>query len=62
VLDWKKSWRKEEKRQGVAAAIRNLVILGWMKLEFSEALPEPVQRPPRCWCVRGSGILPAARD
>lgn len=40
VLDWKKGWRNEEKRLGVAAAIRNLVMLGWMKLEFSAALPE----------------------
>jgi O-acetyl-ADP-ribose deacetylase (regulator of RNase III) len=40
VLDGKKSWRNEEKRLGVAAAIRHLVMLGWMKLAFSEALPE----------------------
>lgn len=42
VLDWKKSWRTDEKRQAVASAIRNLVLLGWMKLHFSESMPEPV--------------------
>ncbi len=40
VLDWKKAWRTAEKQQAVASAIRNLVMLGWMKLRFSESLPE----------------------
>lgn len=40
ILDWKKAWQTEEKRLGVATAIRNLVVLGWMKLKFSEGLPE----------------------
>lgn len=38
ILDWKKSWRTEDKRQGLARAIRNLVMLGWIKLKFSESL------------------------
>jgi O-acetyl-ADP-ribose deacetylase (regulator of RNase III) len=42
VLDWKKTWRTEEKQQAVASAIRNLVMLGWMKLRFSESLPAAV--------------------
>jgi O-acetyl-ADP-ribose deacetylase (regulator of RNase III)/uncharacterized protein YwgA len=42
VLDWKKSWRTEEKKQAVASAIRNLVMLGWMRLQFSESLPDAV--------------------
>jgi O-acetyl-ADP-ribose deacetylase (regulator of RNase III)/uncharacterized protein YwgA len=42
VLDWKKTWRTEEKQQAVASAIRNLVMLGWMRLQFSESLPEAV--------------------
>jgi O-acetyl-ADP-ribose deacetylase (regulator of RNase III)/uncharacterized protein YwgA len=42
VLDWKKTWRTEEKQQAVASAIRNLVVLGWMKLRFSESLPAAV--------------------
>jgi uncharacterized protein YwgA len=40
VLEWKKSWRTEEKRQAVASAIRNLVLLGWVRLTFSESLAE----------------------
>lgn len=42
VLDWKKAWRAEPKQQAVAMAIRSLVMLGWMKLQFSETLPEAV--------------------
>jgi O-acetyl-ADP-ribose deacetylase (regulator of RNase III) len=40
VLDWKKTWRTEVKQQALASAIRNLVMLGWMRLRFSESLPE----------------------
>lgn len=40
ILTWKKTWNTDEKRQAVATAIRHLVILGWMKLRFSESLPE----------------------
>lgn len=42
VLDWKKTWRTDEKKRAVAGAIRNLVLLGWMRLQFSESLPEAV--------------------
>jgi O-acetyl-ADP-ribose deacetylase (regulator of RNase III)/uncharacterized protein YwgA len=42
ILEWKKSWRTEEKRQAVASAIRNLVLLGWMRLHFSESMMEAV--------------------
>ena len=42
ILDWKKAWRTDEKKQAVASAIRNLVMLGWMRLQFSESLPETV--------------------
>ena len=42
ILGWKKAWRTEEKRQELASAIRNLVMLGWMRLQFSESLPESV--------------------
>jgi O-acetyl-ADP-ribose deacetylase (regulator of RNase III)/uncharacterized protein YwgA len=38
ILDWKKSWQTEEKRQAVASAIRNLVLLGWMKARVSEEI------------------------
>lgn len=40
VLGWKQSWHTEAKRQAVAGAIRNLVMLGWMKVQFSEELLE----------------------
>ena len=42
ILAWKKSWQTAEKKQAVASAIRNLVLLGWMKLSFSESLLEAV--------------------
>ncbi len=41
ILDWKKAWATDEKKSAVASAIRNLVVLGWMKLSFSETMPEP---------------------
>jgi O-acetyl-ADP-ribose deacetylase (regulator of RNase III)/uncharacterized protein YwgA len=40
ILNWKKSWRTEEKRDAVASAIRNLILLGWLHLKISEAVPE----------------------
>jgi uncharacterized protein YwgA len=40
VLDWKKSWNTEAKRLAVASAVRNLVLLGWMKVQASEELLE----------------------
>ena len=42
ILDWKKAWRTDVKKQAVAGAIRNLVMLGWMRMKFSESLPEAV--------------------
>lgn len=38
VVDWKPSWRQEPKRETVAEAIRNLVMLGWVKAEISEPM------------------------
>ncbi len=40
VLDWKPSWRAEEKREVVAGAIRNLVLLNWVKADVSEDMIE----------------------
>lgn len=40
ILDWKKSWRDEAKRQALASTIRNLVLLGWLRLGISELLTE----------------------
>lgn len=36
ILDWKKAWDKEEKRKAIGAAIRNLEMLSWMRLRYSE--------------------------
>ncbi len=42
ILDWKKLWKKDEdKQRSLAEAIRNLEMLGWVKLRFSESLPAP---------------------
>ena len=38
ILRWKKSWRTEAKHEALAGAIRHLVMLGWMRLKFSESL------------------------
>ncbi len=40
ILEWKKAWKTEHKRLAVANAIRNLVMLGWMKVQISENLIE----------------------
>jgi O-acetyl-ADP-ribose deacetylase (regulator of RNase III)/uncharacterized protein YwgA len=40
ILDWKKSWRADGKKQAVANAIRNLVLLGWLRLKISESMTE----------------------
>jgi uncharacterized protein YwgA len=40
ILDWKKSWRAEEKKHAVANAIRNLMLLGWVSLRFNESIAE----------------------
>jgi O-acetyl-ADP-ribose deacetylase (regulator of RNase III)/uncharacterized protein YwgA len=40
ILNWKKSWRTEEKSEAVASAIRNLILLGWLQLKISETVPE----------------------
>ncbi len=40
ILDWKKAWKKDEaKQESLAGAIRNLEMLGWFRLQFSETLP-----------------------
>ena len=42
IMNWKKTWRTDEKKNAVASAIRNLVMLGWMRLQFSESIPDIV--------------------
>lgn len=38
ILEWKKSWNNDEKKHAVAEAIRNLVVMGWMRARISESL------------------------
>lgn len=40
VLEWKPSWRVDEKREAVAGAIRHLVLLNWIRAEISETMVE----------------------
>jgi len=40
VLDWKPSWQAEPKREAVVDAIRDLILLNWVKAKISEGLPE----------------------
>jgi O-acetyl-ADP-ribose deacetylase (regulator of RNase III)/uncharacterized protein YwgA len=42
ILEWKKSWRTEEKQRAIAEAIRNLVFLSWVRLRLRESLTEAV--------------------
>ena len=39
VLAWKKTWDNEAKREAIASAIRNLALLGWIRVSLSECLP-----------------------
>jgi uncharacterized protein YwgA len=38
IISWKKSWDKEDKRKAIGGAIRNLEMLDWMRLKYSETL------------------------
>ncbi len=40
ILDWKKTWNKPEKKEAVASAIRNLTLLGWIRVRASESMME----------------------
>lgn len=40
VLDWKPSWKESSKRDAVAGAIRNLVLLNWVRADISENMIE----------------------
>lgn len=39
ITEWKKKWNTPEKKEAVASAIRHLVMLKWVGVEFSELLP-----------------------
>jgi O-acetyl-ADP-ribose deacetylase (regulator of RNase III)/uncharacterized protein YwgA len=42
ILDWKKSWRADDKKRAVANAIRNLVLLGWLRLSISDSITQGI--------------------
>jgi hypothetical protein len=39
ILKWKKNWSEKTKEETVAGTIRNLGMLRWINLEYSEKLP-----------------------
>jgi len=39
IIRWKKHWNKPEKLQSIASTIRNLAVLGWINLGYSDTLP-----------------------
>ena len=39
ILDWKKNWNNKEQQTVIVSAIRNLQMLGWLKLQYSDSLP-----------------------
>jgi O-acetyl-ADP-ribose deacetylase (regulator of RNase III)/uncharacterized protein YwgA len=38
ILDWKSSWNTADKKESVAEAIRNLALLGWIRVQPSESM------------------------
>jgi len=38
ILTWKKSWDTIEKKEAIASAIRHLLMLRWIDVEFSESM------------------------
>lgn len=38
ILEWKKSWNKKDKKVAIASAIRHLLMLRWIDVEFSDSL------------------------
>lgn len=40
ILDWKKAWKEPEKREAVAEAVRNLTLLGWIRVRPSSSMME----------------------
>lgn len=39
IAKWKQKWTSPEKQKAVASAIRHLVMLRWVRVEFSQSLP-----------------------
>lgn len=42
VLEWKQSWRTDQKKQSIANTIRNLVALGWLRVRLNGS-PDEVE-------------------
>lgn len=42
ILDWKKAWNAPDKKEAVADAIRNLALLGWIRVRPSRPMTEVV--------------------
>ncbi len=40
ILDWKKTWKEPAKREAVAEAVRNLALLGWIRVRPSSSMIE----------------------
>lgn len=38
ILAWKKAWNDDDKKHAVATAIRNLVLLGWMRVRIDDSM------------------------
>lgn len=39
IFNWKKAWSEAEKQASIASTIRNLEMLGWLRLQYSDSLP-----------------------
>ncbi len=39
IINWKRNWDKPEKKKSVGSTIRNLEMLDWLKLKYSDTLP-----------------------
>ncbi len=42
ILDWKKSWNKEDKKESVSSTIRNLEILDWLRLSYNDNFSQQI--------------------
>ena len=42
IVDWKKKWQEEDKKESIALTIRNLEMLDWLRLQYSESLPASI--------------------
>ncbi len=38
IIKWKKNWNTEDKHKTIAKTIRNLEMLGWVRLQYSESM------------------------